>query len=68
MAEVPAEGVGGDIMVLELDEKEKVTLKHALEVVADELKTERLKTDDREVRASIHEEEETVQMILKKVA
>jgi len=55
-------------MVLELDEKEKETLRYALEVLEEELKSERLKTDKRELRAAIHDEEYVVKKILEKVA
>ena len=55
-------------MVVDLDEKEKEIVKHALEVLEDELKTERLKTDKRDWRASIHDEEEMIHRVLKKVA
>ena len=55
-------------MVLELDEKEKETLRHALEVLEEELKSERLKTDKREQRAAIYDEEYVVKKILNKVA
>lgn len=53
---------------LELDEQEKLELKHALEVFEDELRTERVRSDDREVKASIREEEEIIGRILRKVA
>lgn len=46
----------GDIKVIELDETEKETLKHALEVLEEELKSERIKTDKREWRAALHDE------------
>lgn len=59
---------GGDIMVLELDEREKEMLKHALEVLEEELKSERVKTDKRVWRAALHDEEYVVKKILKKVA
>ena len=42
----------GDIMVPELDEKEKETLRHALGVLEEELKSERVKTDKRQRRAA----------------
>jgi len=58
----------GDGMVLEIDEKERETLRHALEVLEEELKVERLKTGKREFRAAIHDEEDSVKRILKKVA
>lgn len=55
-------------MVLELDDIEKMALKHALEVAENELKTERVKTDSREVKASIRDEEAVIDRILRKVA
>ena len=55
-------------MVLELDEKEREVLRHVLESMVGELQTERAKTDDREVKTAIHDEEDSVRRILKKVA
>jgi hypothetical protein len=57
----------GDIMVPALDEKEKETLRHALGVLEEDLKSERVKTDKREWRAALHDEEYVVKKILKKV-
>ena len=62
------EGNGGDSMVLELDEKEKETVKRALVTLEDELKTVRMKTDKREVRSALHDDEYMIERILKKVA
>ena len=58
----------GGGMVLEIDENERETLRHALEVLEEELKVERLKTDKREFRAALHDEEDSVRRILRKVA
>ena len=58
---------GGD-MVLEIDEKDREILRHALEVLEEELKAERLKTDKREFRAALHDEEDSIKRILRKVA
>lgn len=55
-------------MVVELDEKEKVTLKAVLEMVEEELKGERARTDRRDWRNAIHNEEGVIKSILKKVA
>jgi hypothetical protein len=55
-------------MILELDEKEKETLRHALEVLEEELKVERLRTDKRDFRAALRDEEDSVKRILRKVA
>jgi len=55
-------------MVLEIDEKEKETLRHALKVLEEELKVERLKINRREFRAALHDEEDSVKRILRKVA
>lgn len=51
-----------------MDEKEKETVKHALEVLEEELKTVRLKTDKGELRAAIHDDEYMIERILRKVA
>ena len=58
---------GGD-MVLEIDEKDREILRHALEVLEEELQVERLKTEKREFRAALHDEEDSVKRILRKVA
>lgn len=55
-------------MVIELDVKEKKIVKHALEVLEEELRAERAKTDKRELKAAIHDEEYAVRKILRKVA
>jgi hypothetical protein len=55
-------------MVLDLDEKEQETLKHVLESYEKELKGEIGKTDDRELRAVLHGEDEVLTRLLKKVA
>jgi hypothetical protein len=55
-------------MVLEINEKEKNALKHALELVEEELKTERVRTDKRDWKAALHDEEYVIKEILKKVA
>jgi hypothetical protein len=56
------------IMVLELDEKEKKVLKQVLESFETELRGEIVKTDIKEFRETLHEEEEVVKDLLKKVA
>jgi hypothetical protein len=55
-------------MVLEIDEKGRETLRHALEVLEEELRVERLKTVKREFRAALHDEEDSVKRILRKLA
>lgn len=55
-------------MVLELDDKEKETLKHALRVFGDDLKNERVRTDNHEWKTAIHDEESTLRGILCKIA
>ncbi len=55
-------------MVLELDQKERETVKHALEVLEEELKGERERSNKREWRAALRDEEDSVKRILKKVA
>ncbi len=55
-------------MVLELDEKEKEILKRALEIFDEELRGEIVKTDKREWRSALHDEEVVVKKILEKVA
>jgi hypothetical protein len=56
------------IMVLELDEKEKKVLKQVLESFESELRGEIVKTDVKEFKENLHEEEEVVKDLLKKVA
>jgi hypothetical protein len=55
-------------MVIELDENERVILKKALEDEEEELKDARLRTDKRELRAAIHDDETVIEKILRKVA
>jgi hypothetical protein len=55
-------------MILELDDKERETLRRALEVFEEELKSERLRTGTREWRAALHDEEDSVKRMIKKVA
>ena len=55
-------------MVLELNEKEKETLRHALTVLDGELKTERVGTDRKDWKAEFREEEHLVEALLRKVA
>ncbi len=55
-------------MVLELDEIQKAMLKKALQDEEDELKDARVRTDKRELRVAIHEDEAVIESILKKVA
>jgi len=55
-------------MVLELNEKERETLRHALKVLDGDLKTERVKTDRKDWKAEFREEEHIVEELLRKVA
>ena len=55
-------------MILEIDEKERETLRHALEVLEEELRVERSGSDTRELRAALHDEADSVKRILRKVA
>jgi len=55
-------------MVLELNDKEKTTLKQVLESYEKDLKGEIVKTDDRELRAILHDEDNVLRELLKKVA
>jgi hypothetical protein len=55
-------------MVLELNDKEKTTLKVVLESYEKDLKGEIGKTDDRTLKAVLHEEDEVLRGLLKKVA
>ncbi|MDA8241714.1 MAG: hypothetical protein M0Z67_15285 [Nitrospiraceae bacterium] len=54
-------------MVLELDNKEKEALMHALESIDNQLKDERLRTDDRELRECLREDQYLLERILQKV-
>ncbi len=54
--------------VLELSEREEETLKQALESYERDLKGEIGKTDDRELRAVLHGEDDVLRGLLKKVA
>lgn len=54
-------------MLLELDQKERETLRRALEVLEVELEGEKAKTDSREWRAALRDEEDSVRRLLKKV-
>lgn len=56
------------IMVLELDKREKEVLKRALETFEDELRDEIVKTDNRQWRSALHDEETIVKKILEKVS
>ncbi len=56
------------VMVLELTHKEKTTLKAVLESYEKDLKGEIGKTDDRELKAILHKEDDVLRGLLKKVA
>ncbi len=55
-------------MVLELDNKEKEALRQALKSMDEQLKDERLRTDDREMRECLREDQYLLGRILRKVA
>ncbi len=55
-------------MVLEIDEREREILRHALEVYEDELKNEKAKTDNRTWKAALRDEEKVIDTILRKAA
>jgi len=55
-------------MVLEIDEKERETLRHALQILEETLKSERARTAKQELRAALRDEEDSVKRILRKVA
>jgi hypothetical protein len=61
-------GKEATVMVLELDNKEKEALKNALEVIDGQLKDERVKTDDRELRDCLREDQYLLERILRKVS
>ncbi|MDA8079267.1 MAG: hypothetical protein M0Z79_10070 [Nitrospiraceae bacterium] len=55
-------------MVLEINEKEREILRHALEVYEEELKNERVRTDNRKWKTALRDEQEVIDNILKKAA
>jgi len=55
-------------MVLELDEKERETIRHALEILKEALQAQRSKPGKHEFRAALYDEEDSVKRILRKVA
>jgi hypothetical protein len=59
---------GGRMMVFELTETEKNILKRALESFEGELKNEIGRTDDRELKAILHNDETVIKKILEKVS
>lgn len=54
-------------MVLELDEKELETVKHALVTFEDELRIVRVRTDRKEAKAELHSEEDVAKRILERI-
>ena len=56
------------MVVLEMNEAEKEMLKRALESFEGELRNEIVRTDDRELKALLHEDEDVVKKILEKVS
>jgi len=55
-------------MVLQLNEKEKETLKKVLQTYERDLRGEILKTDDSGLKAVLHEEDAVLRGLLKQVA
>lgn len=55
-------------MVLQLNEKEKETLKQVLQTYERDLRGEILKTDDRSLKAVLHEEDDLLRRLLRRVA
>jgi hypothetical protein len=55
-------------MHLELDKKEKETLKHALEVYLSDLREEIVKTEAHTWKRDLHEEEAIIKKILEKIS
>jgi len=55
-------------MTLELDDKEKGVLKHALEVYLSDLRGEIVKTEDHKWKLNLHAEEDVIKKILEKLA
>ncbi len=58
----------GRAMVLELDEKEKDILRRALETFEGEIRDEIVRTDNRDWKAALHDEEAMIKRILEKVS
>ncbi len=56
------------MMVLELDDREKEIVKRALESFEKELRGEIVKTDKREWKAALHDDEAVIKKILEKVS
>jgi hypothetical protein len=59
---------GGKTMNLELSDKEKETLKHALEVYLSNLREEIVKTEAHTWKRDLHQEEEMIKKILEKIS
>jgi hypothetical protein len=55
-------------MVLELGDKEKEILRHALEVYISDLREEIVKTEAHNWKVPLHEEEDVIKKILEKLA
>ncbi|MBI5740672.1 MAG: hypothetical protein HZA16_08115 [Nitrospirae bacterium] len=56
------------MVVLEMNEAEKEMLKRALESFEGELRNEIVRTDDRELKKLLHEDEDVIKKILDKVS
>lgn len=55
-------------MTLELNDKEKEVLKHALEVYLSELREEIVKTEAHQWKRPLHEEEDTIKKFIAKLS
>jgi len=55
-------------MNLELNEKEKETLKHALEVYLSDLREEIVKTEAHTWKRDLHQEEDIIKKIIQKIS
>lgn len=55
-------------MVIEISEKEKEILKHALEFYLGELREEVVKTEDVKWKPPLHEEEDTIKKLIGKLS
>jgi hypothetical protein len=56
-----------DIMTLELSDREREVLKNILELSIGELRDEIVKTDSPKYRAILHDEEDTIKQIIKRL-
>jgi hypothetical protein len=59
---------GGETMALEINDKEKELLKHALEFYLSELREEVVKTEEHKWKPPLHVEEETIKKLIEKLS